>query len=45
MERRDIAVWHFDLKRWSKEQSICGDCLFYVTKAEPWQPTDREQFA
>ncbi|MEH2526397.1 MULTISPECIES: hypothetical protein [unclassified Bradyrhizobium] len=40
VERRDILAWHFDLKRWG-DSSRYGDYWFYVTKAEPWQPSDR----
>lgn len=41
IKRRDVPVWHFDLKRWGDKHNSASDYWFYVTKAEPWQPSDR----
>ncbi|OSI90187.1 hypothetical protein [Bradyrhizobium canariense] len=41
MERREVPAWHFNLKRWGDKNNGAGDYWFYVTKAEPWQPSDR----
>jgi hypothetical protein len=38
LKRPDVPAWHFSLKRWGAANSICGDCWFYVTNAEPWWP-------
>jgi hypothetical protein len=34
VEHRDVAAWHFKLKRWGYRPG--GEFWFYVTKAEPW---------
>ena len=36
VERRDVAAWHFDLKRWGYRPGGYGEYWFYVPKAEPW---------
>jgi hypothetical protein len=41
LERREVPAWHFDLKPWGDRHGY-GEYWFYVTKAEPWQPSDRQ---
>ena len=35
IERRDVPVWRFQLKRWGYKPGGYGDYWFYVTNAEP----------
>jgi hypothetical protein len=35
LERRDVAVWRFQLKRWGYKPGGYDDYWFYVTNAEP----------
>jgi hypothetical protein len=38
VERSDVPVWHFDFARWGHDPD--GPVYwYYVTKAEPWQPS------
>jgi hypothetical protein len=39
VERHDVPVWHFKLKRWGYKPPPGGgfEFWFYVTKAEPWR--------
>jgi hypothetical protein len=42
VEHRKVPAWHFDLKRWSDSRTRYGEYWLYVTKAAPWQPSDRK---
>jgi hypothetical protein len=42
VERREVSAWHFDLKQWGDTRTGYGNYWFYVTKAEPWRPSDRQ---
>lgn len=36
VERRDVAAWHFKLKRWGYKPARQNEYWFYVANAEPW---------
>ena len=42
VERRDVPAWRFDFRPWGNANNRHGNYhWFYVTNAEPWQPSTR----
>jgi hypothetical protein len=41
VERREVPAWHFDVKPWGQKHDGPVWYWLYVTKAEPWEPTDQ----